>query len=434
MKLFSKLKDYNNLLEEILDLKTFSSIAKSLYLSMIYKLEISYKDYSIVNKNCISKDKFLSNILDIIKNYCDNVKIVEPDSSQAMILSTHKVNAVTNTKERSIMSYPTEIAMLYSISDIEPKYFYINKDFMFKNIFQKVLVYGYKLNTINILKNFNGWSWDIDKNQKIDYTANIIYQNIMMIIGEEFLYEWRKDNTAKKDYLTELKRSVKKVTGNDNYYLSLCKILYKISGKNEKAKIKNKLRIKELQYKEFCVQSDEFQKEHVREFNKLKNYHNIFESSKTEYEELVELQKFFLKYLEKKIEKANTKSEIINIIYNLRLYQNIPFFEGVYVSEYSEIKSVLEKTIKKAIIKACKLNVLKVISLDDETNFEIFKYILDTKIINLEEIKISIEIEENNIFIKVYDKEVFEKQGKIQFSGNKKDIAIKRKRMINIFN
>lgn len=46
MKLFFKLKDYNNLLEEILDRKTFSSIAKNLYLSMIYKLEIAYKDYS----------------------------------------------------------------------------------------------------------------------------------------------------------------------------------------------------------------------------------------------------------------------------------------------------------------------------------------------------------------------------------------------------
>jgi len=31
MKLFSRLKDYNNLLEEILDTKTFSSLAKVYY-------------------------------------------------------------------------------------------------------------------------------------------------------------------------------------------------------------------------------------------------------------------------------------------------------------------------------------------------------------------------------------------------------------------
>ena len=35
-----RLKDYNNLLEEILDTKTFSSLAKSLLLSMIYILYI----------------------------------------------------------------------------------------------------------------------------------------------------------------------------------------------------------------------------------------------------------------------------------------------------------------------------------------------------------------------------------------------------------
>lgn len=152
MKLFSKLKDYNNLLEEILDRKTFSSVAKSLLLSMVYKLEISYKDYEVVKVDCVSKDTFLNNLLAIIKKYCDHIKTVEPESFQATLLIENNVEAVTNSKERSIMTYPTEQAMLYAVCDIEPKYFFIKKDFIFKNVLQKVLVYGYKQNTIEILK------------------------------------------------------------------------------------------------------------------------------------------------------------------------------------------------------------------------------------------------------------------------------------------
>ena len=45
---FSKLKNYDNELEQILEKKEFSSDIKNLLLSMFYKIEISYKDYKIV--------------------------------------------------------------------------------------------------------------------------------------------------------------------------------------------------------------------------------------------------------------------------------------------------------------------------------------------------------------------------------------------------
>lgn len=71
--------------------------------------------------------------------------------------------------------------------------------------------------------------------------------------------------------------------------------------------------------------------------------------------------------------------------------------------------------------------------MDIEVNFEILKYVFDTKIIDLEDIKIYLEQEDGEMLVKVYDKEVFEKQGKIAFQGNKKDIAIKRKKMVSVF-
>ena len=41
-KIFSKLKDYNHILDKMLEEKNFSEDAKNLLLSMIYKIENSY--------------------------------------------------------------------------------------------------------------------------------------------------------------------------------------------------------------------------------------------------------------------------------------------------------------------------------------------------------------------------------------------------------
>jgi len=140
LSLFSKLKDYNAELEEILDNKYFSSNIKNLLLSMIYKIEVSYDDYSKVKRCVRGKEDFLNEIIEIIRLYCDNLKTVEPDSNQAKMLIGNNVRALTNERERSILAYPTEIAFLYAISDISPKYFYIDQKFLLKNQLQKALV------------------------------------------------------------------------------------------------------------------------------------------------------------------------------------------------------------------------------------------------------------------------------------------------------
>lgn len=435
MKLFSKLKDYHSLLEDILDRKTFSSISKSLLLSMIYKIEIAYKDYEKVKVNSISKDEFLTHLLEVIEKYCEHVKTVEPESVQAELLMKHNVEAVTNEKERSILVYPTEQAMLYALADIESKYFFVKRDFPFKDILQKVLVKGYKQNTIEVLENFNGWSWDISSKEQEDCVMNLLYQNLIMIKGEKFLFEWRTDNSAKKDYIQELKRSVKNVTGNDNYYICFCKVLYKIAGKKDKLRIRKQLAEQEIEYEKFLREDEEFRKKNIKQWNQLKIYHEVGKQEDVPYElEVLELQKCFLKFLQKKIERLVLREEMMEIIYQLRYYQNMMLFDDVLVREHAELMKHFDFVFKMAITKACKMGVIKIISMQIDTNFELLKYVFDTRIIDLEEIKIYVELEQkNSIFIKVYDKDVFEKQGREEFLGNKKDIVIKKKRMVNLF-
>ena len=46
---------------------------------MIYKIENSYSDYEKVKRIVRSRDEFLTETVDIINKYLDNVKVVEPE-------------------------------------------------------------------------------------------------------------------------------------------------------------------------------------------------------------------------------------------------------------------------------------------------------------------------------------------------------------------
>ena len=418
MKLFPKLRDYNNELEKIFDKKTFSSNAKNLLLSMTYKLEVCYRDYYQVKVYSLEKDDFFNNILNVIKNYCDNIKTVEPNSAEAELLKQHNVDALTNSRERSMLVYPTEQSMLYAVCDIEPKYFYIKDDFIFKNVFQRILVDGYKQNTMEVLKNFNGWSWDVNKNlSKTACISNLIYQNLIFIAGEDFLYNWRNDNTGNKDYLAEIKKSIKKITGNDNYYLSLCKLFYLVAKTKNKAKIKQDIELRISTSK-----------------SNVKSFYNILNNQNSDYDELIQLQKLFMVFLKKKIEKTENSYEMIEILYFLRYYQNVNIADGILIKDENKINADLNFLWKLAITKACKLNVIKIISMDIETNFEIMKYIFDTRIIKIEDIKFLVNVNDGQIEVIVFDKEVFEKKSKFEFNKNKKDIIVRKNRKVKLFN
>ena len=64
MNLFSKINsnEYNNRLEQILENKNFDEEVKNLLLSMLYKIENGYKDYTKVKVKAYSKEEFMEQI------------------------------------------------------------------------------------------------------------------------------------------------------------------------------------------------------------------------------------------------------------------------------------------------------------------------------------------------------------------------------------
>ena len=507
MNLFSKLKDYNIELEEILDNKYFSSNTKNLLLNMIYKIEISYRDFYEVKRCVRTKDEILREIIETIKLYCDNIKTVEPDSDQAKMLIRHKLKALTNERERSILTYPTEIALLYAISDISPKYFYIDSKNIYRELIQNSLVNGYNMNNIEILKDFNGWSWDISEVEQDNYIDNLIYQNLLVMLGERFLYEWRTYNSTDKNFVEDAQKFIKIFTSNDKFLKCLYKVLYLNSSGKEKENIDKNLKLRKQKLKkmenkvkflEDCktrkinltkkidkidlllndkeLLAKRFVKvnlklEDDKKIETLRKYKNLLIKEKEKYlkeiseiaillkpsnfikeksileettelynckenlqDVLIDLQKEYLYFIEKKLSKMKTRDEIVDIVYELRYYSKLKLSKDINISDIEILQEYIDKILKKAITKLCKIGAMKIISMDINLNFEIIKYALDTKIINLEEIKICLILDKEDLVIKVYDKDVFEKQGKKKLELSKNIFEVAKNRKIKIFN
>ena len=98
-------KDYNNELEKILEEKQFDENVKSTLLSILYKIEMAYKDYETVKKDIETKEEYISNILDIIKNDCNLIKIIKMDDEQSKI--PNNKTYIINKEKKEIISYPS---------------------------------------------------------------------------------------------------------------------------------------------------------------------------------------------------------------------------------------------------------------------------------------------------------------------------------------
>lgn len=190
-EIFSKLniKDYNNKLEKIIAKKAFSEDTKNLLLNMLYKIEISYDDYSKVKVETKSKKDMLEEILDIIGNDCNAIELVKPKEKENEVLKDKK--SIGIKKEKKIISYPNEKPVMYSLYSIKDNSFEVDKKYStVKNSLGYVLNIGNNIDITEIIRDFDGWSWNINVGDIEDIKINLVYQVIQSLVGNDFMQEW----------------------------------------------------------------------------------------------------------------------------------------------------------------------------------------------------------------------------------------------------
>lgn len=205
--IFSKinLRDYNNTLEIILEQKNFSEDVKNLLLSMLYKIENGYEDYKTVKINVTNKNYFLNKIIQIIKERCKEIFIVKPFTKESEELEEKSVNYIVDKENGKIKVYQNERMMLEALVILNQNEIELDQEYkIFEEGLREVLLIGNKMNQTEVIRDFNGWSWDITTSQIESKNINIVYQNLIILLGQEFLQSWISDESKQEDKEVEL--------------------------------------------------------------------------------------------------------------------------------------------------------------------------------------------------------------------------------------
>lgn len=521
-KFFDKIikRNFNNELEEVLEKKFFEENSKSLLLNVLYKVETAYKDYEKVKQNVAPKDEFIQNIIDIIKNDCDEIKLVQPNSDEAKMIGNRTFTV--EKKKKRIICYPIERKLLYSISKISKNDKIIkDKYFLINTTLSNLINVGNNINTVEPLRDFNGYSWTTISREIESIEHNMIYQNLRILLGYKFLDSWIKNNEFIIDYMEIFKNRLEEKYGKQNEK-EIVELIIKLSilldikfDKSSKEKIliikkevedklekiqnnaqfvkqttKEKIELtKQIKRIDETVNNKKIlQEEYIKRNEKLPLEKKIFSSrilsqmmvqereeiiakleelnnllnpqtfvkykldleEKEEYLKLmdskniekdiekliIKLQKVFLKCYEIKINKVESKQEIIKTLYEFRYYNLIPFNREIQMNKQSEILKDIDRIGKILIKKAYDLKAINLFTKKEELNYEILKNIFDVRIISLEDLYIKITKEKEKFCIQLFDENIFEEKMELKEieNINKKDLEIKLNRKVKIFN
>ena len=194
MGLFSKTEreEYNDRLEEILENKKFNIEAKNLLLSMLYNIENSYEDYYKVKTNVDTKKEFIENLLRIIEEECEEIITVTPRTEESKELEIINKESLIDVKLGKIVVYANEKDLLFSLVKLDEEFKSYREYKIFKGKLEdeyliksrkEVLINGAAMNRSEVIRDFNGWSWNNAILDIENININLIYQNMLILLG-----------------------------------------------------------------------------------------------------------------------------------------------------------------------------------------------------------------------------------------------------------
>ena len=521
-EIFSKLsiKNYNNELEKILEKKYFSEDAKNLLLSMFYKVETSYNDYANVKRNVESKNEFLEDILEIISD-CNDIEIIKQRTEKFREFTDANIKFKINYKKSTIEVIQNEKSLLSAILELNNFQIYLKEEYnLVRNTLPYILNEGKDINSVEVIRDFNAWNWNILYSEIENIDINLIYQNLQILLNYNFLKDFVNSKTE-NDFIKYINSKLIELYGKENTK-EILNLLFKLSIlidirnnsneakrlseereglKKDYNKISNKkMYIKNLMVKKKKLNDDikdidillnnkellekEFQKrnEQLSEYNKFfslkqlsekliiersrtlskledcnlalnpENYVQVKEkleedinllddinfedTSKNDLNKYKEqFQKIFITCFEMKINNVQNKKDILELLYEFRYYENVPYSEKENIKNVSGLKEELEKIEKLIIEKMTNLKLISSFTNNQNLNYDILKNIFDLKIISLENIFIEIKVKDKNINLNIFDeKETLEKNIELKFEKNKetKIKSVKKTKLIKI--
>lgn len=477
------IKDYNNELEKILENKLFSYDVKNLLLSMLYKIENAYKDYETVKVEVPSKKEYIENILRIIKEKALKIFLVKSDTDEAAEFEENNLKYKVDKENGEITCIQNELAILTALLKLdEQETNYMAQDYLEKPI-NVMMNQGMLRASTEVIRDFNGWSWDIVTKEIKDIEYNYMYQTLILLNGrkginkiknsdlydiisrmaiekyistnedEEYNKKFeqiKEEKTERLKLFDNKKEFLDKVTQEKKDYTKQIEKIDKTLNNNEllkkeyydrNEKLPNKEKIFSVSYlvgildKERVDLIDKIEecnklilpKEFVEQKSKLEKETKFLNSigEKISKEEIVELTRKFIEIATSKIKIINEESklELVRWIYKIRYYRYVPISLEKSVKDIEELKIDFRNLIKLVIKKAQQLKIWDIFVDDEKLTYEILKEVFDTKIICLQNINIQCNYEDKIWLAQYYDDNVIESSKKIEID----EVKIKKK-------
>ncbi len=373
-RIFSKLniKDYNNELEKILDNKLFSLDVKNILLSMLYRIETAYSDYENVKVDVLEKKEFIPYLLAIIKEKCKEIEFIKANEDES------KEKIEVNIDSGKIVCYPNEKSLLSAIwymgeknIEYQPKYNYV------REAIEDCMRIGNNMSQVEVIRDFNGWSWDVSTQEIDDIPYNLLYQSLLFLYGYEVQYMNLEVIYEEDDEIDENIFTLQDSKIDEEILISFYEVAMKeyleghedILEQIKKMKIEKDERYSLLQDKKLFIQKvTDKKKEDTAQIEKIDKIVNNTQLLKEEYnrrnEKLPNKQKIFsISHLADKLEKEREKllSEIkqFNKLLEPREFIKEKDRQRKEVEFLKHLDLDKKQKIKNLMIKFCKLVLSK---------------------------------------------------------------------------
>ena len=301
-------KDYNNRLEEVLSKKDFKEEVKNTLLSMFYKVENGYKDYKTVKRETFEKKEYIEKLINIIEKDCDKISFINQNNKQKELV---------NKEEKEIICLPIENKILYGLAKIQKRNIvvkYVDEDIA--KAFSTMLNTGNNINIVEPLRDFNGFSWNIIEKDIEDLNYNLIYQNMLYLMGNEFLDKWVNTYEPLVDYFDLFQSEIQKKYGS-KLKTSIITYMIRIS-----------LKLNSIYDEDFKAKIIKKEKDLEQEIKKLENNEDylvdISKNKKKKEKQIKQIDKIIndKNLLIEEYENRNKKLPLDKKIFSIRVLKN----------------------------------------------------------------------------------------------------------------
>lgn len=289
--------DYIYEIEKTLEKKGITNEIKSLVMDTLFKIEETYPNYKRIKVDVLEKRDYIREIVVALKKV-DNIYIMNMQEKDIL-------KCVTDTKiEKNargyydIQIYHNNLSLLYALQTIINEEYGINEQ-PCSSAFDKILKIGGIYSNIEILRDFSGWNWNRNNIKNFNIYYDIIYRNLLLILGIDKMIELKKTRQC----IHFMKKYLVKKYKNDNVE-KLMEILKEIvfvmsSEEEKKLEIEANKKIIDMymamkDIKKFMQKVNEEKKKNnklIAEYDKILNSHNVLEREYNEYLKAIEKSK-----------------------------------------------------------------------------------------------------------------------------------------------